>query len=157
MLSGLNGGRNTDADIDASGLRGSGLNTKRDLPCDDEPLCMSLLLFCILHVATCTWVRLISPYTAFPWKLVALIDERVESFEKDEITRSFLLARPCCLDEGFTARLRSQCTDGHELQEEFYPVLVQMSHQKVTNSQIENSFARANSISKCARGYGWAA
>lgn len=137
-----------------SGLKGSGLDTTRPAQHEQEPLCMSLLLFCLLHVATCTWIRLISPYSSFPWKLAALVDPRTEPWEKEEIGKEFLLARPCCLDEGFGARLRSKCTEVRQLHEEFRPVLIQLSHQKVINSEIENNFARAASTAKCARGHG---
>lgn len=143
------------------GYPGSGLDlanqcTARGARREPEPFCVSLLFFCVLLVATSGWRRLHVQYRMWPWRLVCLIDPRVSQQSKDQVCSAFSRARPCCLDIGCSVRLRSQLREDMDvkklLQEEFRSVIDSLSVQKVTNSQIENNFARCVSAAKCARG-----
>lgn len=100
------------------------------------------------------WHRLFVPYSQWPWRLVALEDNRLDDDERGMISRSFFHANTCCLDKGFSQPLQGvlethSCLLG---QGKYSNIPKALSIQKVTNSEIENNFARALSASRCARG-----
>lgn len=91
---------------------------------------------------------------SYPWKLVALVDTRLDDSERLAICEKFKKARHCCLDEGFSSRLLQRVAPQQLLMgQQFHGVIVALSHQKVQNAEIEDNFARALSTSKCARGH----
>lgn len=112
------------------------------------------MVFCYLHVSTRLWRRLIVPYQCYPFCLAALADPRLAESEHIALARQFLLSKPCCRDNGFSARLRSQMNLVEDLMNggRLCGCITLLSHHKVTNIEIENNFARALSASKCARG-----
>ena len=134
------------------GLIGSEIDCTAELPEDHEPFAVGLLFFCFLHVVTCLWRRLVVPYQRFPWRLVRLIDPRLDDEEKHSTAVEFLRAPTCCLDFGFSDRLRSQANTIEKLLGRWLPVIQSISINKVVNSEIENNFARAVSAARCARG-----
>jgi len=136
-----------------SGLPGSGVDC--ELREDEtEPFGVSLLFFCVIHLVTCLWRRLIVPYQMYPWCLVRMLDPRLDKEEQESVASKFLRAPLCCLDVGFSDRLRSQSKTMDSLLEggRLHPIIGILSHHKVVNSEIENNFARASSAAKCARG-----
>lgn len=96
----------------------------------------------------------------FPWRLTALVDSRLQDIERSKLAQAFLCAQPCCLDTGFTTRLKSLAGTGYSMDDllqpngSMRPLLEVMSLHKPVNSEIENNFARAVSASKCSRGAG---
>ena len=138
------------------GLIGSDVDfADEELDDESEPFGATLFFFCVVHVVTCLWRRLITPYSMYPWCLVPLVDPRVGQDEKESVASNFLRAPLCCLDVGFSDRLRSQCTTMESILPggKWNPLLGVLSHHKVINSELENNFARACSAAKCARGH----
>ena len=140
------------------GFPGSGLVADSDIA--SEPLCIGQFFFCAILVMTALWRRLHVPYTMWPWRLAALQDPRVSQGDKHVICRDLESAKPCCLDFGFTDRIRSQfaAADNDDEKrfdsfcEKFSSVFQAVTIQKIINAEIENNFARCVSASKCARG-----
>lgn len=96
------------------------------------------------------------PYMGYPWQLARLVDGRLESGEKLAVIRSFFQSHLCCLDSGFSERLKSTAhsftVDDFLPAGRLRPLVEVLSVHKPVNSEIENNFARACSAAKCARG-----
>ena len=120
-----------------------------------EASSLYLISFCMLSICTNVWARLVLPYSGFPWKLAALANPGLTDAEADSIVNEFLRAGACCLDTGFSARLRRQVSNPSDLKRggRLFSVVELLTHQKVLNAKIEDTFARHNSVAQAARGH----
>lgn len=119
---------------------------------EQEALGTSIVFFSVCLVMSHLWRRLHLTYCQWPWRLAALVDPRLDGNEREEIGKSFFRAKNRCLDRGCSRPLQSILETDTSLQDRYISVARSISVQKVTNSQIENNFARAASASRCARG-----
>ena len=99
--------------------------------------------------------RLVEPYQRLPWALARLVDKRCRDADKAAIAAWFMGLHDCCLDEGFSAKVRRMATGGSV---DLLPggrlhlQLKSSFHSKNTNMTVENNFARAQTAQCVARG-----
>ena len=93
--------------------------------------------------------RLVEPYQRLPWALARLVDKRCRDADKAAIAAWFMGLHDCCLDEGFSAKVRRMATGGSV---DLLPggrlhlQLKSSFHSKNTNMTVENNFARARRV-----------
>lgn len=63
--------------------------------------------FSILSVCAHIWHRCLLPFNQFPFRLARLCDPHVEVEDKHQLAQDFLSACPCCLDSGYSQRLKA--------------------------------------------------
>ena len=136
------------------GLDGSGWSSVAAVDgADCEAPSLYALLYSALQVATRLWRRQYVLYGMYPWTLVQQVDQRLSEDERHGLAASFMGARPCCLDEGCAARLRSQMRSPECLLPggRLHEVCSALSLQKPYNAEIEDTFARHVCCAKTAR------
>ena len=63
--------------------------------------------FSILSAASHVWHRCLQPFQQFPHRLVMLCDPHEEVEAKRGLVEEWFECRSCCLDRGYSQRLRS--------------------------------------------------
>jgi len=69
----------------------------------------------ILHRAAHMWYRLDLPLRDFPYKLCRMIDARLQRHEQLEVAKEFFSTPLCCLDPGFSRKVRELYNSPQEM------------------------------------------
>ena len=119
-----------------------------------EADCLYVTFFIQLQVSTRLWRRQHVGYSSYPWKLAQIANPLLPQQKALEMATDFLSAKECCLDEGFSLRLRRLANNPESLLQggPLHPLLELLSAQKPLNAEIEDNFARHNSAARAARG-----
>ena len=68
--------------------------------------------FCILSISGHLWHRCVQPFQRFPHKLAVLCDPNERDDDKQALVHVFVNAHPCCLDAGYSQRLKAYLQAG---------------------------------------------
>ena len=102
------------------------------------------------------WHRLHLPYTRLPWVLARLLDSSVDINDLQELASWFLELPDCCLNGWFGKALRQQVSAPADLLPQSdgrgQPLLRALYNCKNFNIEVENKFARMQSMKKVGRG-----
>ena len=107
------------------------------------------LHYAMTSVASEFHCRTVAKYMAFPWVLCRLCDPRCTSEDHAAVVSALMRANNCCLDFGFSARLKRFLQEGgHDgtsllMGGEHHGIIQILSAHKVMNIEVEDNFSRA--------------
>lgn len=115
---------------------------------------MELALWLCVNAVGQLWRRFIQPYSVPPLCLGRLCDSSETLEAKQSLASWYFNLKPCCRSESFCKPLLQKASAAQDLcpNGRLHGVLVACSRTKNTNIELENNFARAQSIKKTCRG-----
>ena len=112
--------------------------------------------WCMTRGAGELWHRLHLPYRQLPWLLARLLDREIAHDQLQELAAWFLTLPDCCLDGWFGKPLQKLAAKPADLmplpQGLLQPLLRSIYNSKNFNIEVENNFARMQSMKRVGRG-----
>eukprot|EP00439_Symbiodinium_sp_Y106_P068934 s1213_g11.t2 len=100
------------------------------------------------------WHRLHLPYTRLPWHLARLLDTTIDESRLSELASWFVKLPTCCLNDWFGHAVRAHVSDETDLlpRGKCQTLLRGLYNCKTFNIEVENNFARMQSMKRVGRG-----
>eukprot|EP00971_Amphidinium_carterae_P352826 6492744-Amphidinium_carterae.2 len=100
------------------------------------------------------FLRCVLPFRGWPWRLAGLVTDMKSEYGKHCLSREFHALRPCCLDAGFSAKIRAAAAEADSLLEDRlqHVILTALSSCPVNNIGVEARFGRTRLFSSSVSG-----
>jgi len=126
----------------------------KGLPGEIPPAFLDEVFWCLTCSVGQLHERLVEGYTQLPWCLGKLLSSEASSKEREDLASWFVGLPECCLDQAFGVPMRERVQTPADILPDgkCIPILECVSHTKIFNIEIENNFARMQSMKRVGRG-----
>ncbi|CAE7556732.1 unnamed protein product [Symbiodinium necroappetens] len=110
--------------------------------------------WCFVRGVGEVWHRLYLPYMQLPWLLARLLDSTIDASLLNELASWFMKLPDCCLNGWFGHAIRARVSDETDLLPggKCQMLLRGLYNCKTFNIEVENNFARMQSMKRVGRG-----